>query len=395
MSHLDHRARRITVAAAATFVLLLGSNMPTPLYAVFAQQLDFGVFTLTAIYAAYFLALVPTLLGFGSLSDRFGRRPVVRAGLAVALVAALVFASADSLTALFVARVLQGVAVGLLSGALSATLVDASPRRGATVSTVSILAGGALGPLVGGLLARAVPGSPGAAFWIVVASSAVVLALTHTLPRERRPTADRSTRRAALPTAVWWGAAIAGLGWATAGLSLGLLPTALGVTLPNTSTFTATLLVTVMMGASAVTQLTLGATRLPLGTAGLVAVPLAAVTLTLGLALASLPVVAIGSVLSGVGLGCAFLGGMRIAAAAAAPPDRARALSIFFAVAYLATGVPTLAVGALSAVTGLLPAIVGFACAVVVVAVCLGLRAPAAPPQQRNGTRTHPHRAHM
>src|SRR5437764_12448915 len=65
-------------------VLMAGANLATPLYAVYAQRFHFSSLVLTAIFATYAFVLVPALILFGRLSDRFGRRPVILAGLAVA-----------------------------------------------------------------------------------------------------------------------------------------------------------------------------------------------------------------------------------------------------------------------------------------------------------------------
>ena len=54
--------------------------------------------------------LVPTLLVFGRVSDRFGRRPVIVAGMAAGAIGLLVFAAAQGTAWLFVARALQGLA---------------------------------------------------------------------------------------------------------------------------------------------------------------------------------------------------------------------------------------------------------------------------------------------
>jgi MFS family permease len=69
---------------AAWLVLMTGANVATPLYAVYAERFGFSSLVLTAIFATYAVVLVPSLILFGRLSDRFGRRPVVLAGLAVA-----------------------------------------------------------------------------------------------------------------------------------------------------------------------------------------------------------------------------------------------------------------------------------------------------------------------
>ena len=61
---------------AAWLVLMAGANLATPLYAVYAQTFGFSSLVLTTIFATYAVVLVPALILFGRLSDRFGRRPV-------------------------------------------------------------------------------------------------------------------------------------------------------------------------------------------------------------------------------------------------------------------------------------------------------------------------------
>jgi len=66
---------------AALFVMLMGSNMATPLYAVYRERYGFSAVELTLIFATYAGVLVPSLLLFGQLSDWLGRRPVIAVGL--------------------------------------------------------------------------------------------------------------------------------------------------------------------------------------------------------------------------------------------------------------------------------------------------------------------------
>src|SRR4051812_16893359 len=98
----------------AWLVVMMGVNLATPLYAVYAARFGFSSLVLTAIFAVYAFVLVPALLLFGGLSDRFGRRPVMLAGIAVACVGLALFAAARSTAWLFGARALQGLAVGLI-----------------------------------------------------------------------------------------------------------------------------------------------------------------------------------------------------------------------------------------------------------------------------------------
>src|ERR671939_1975901 len=118
------RARPLLTVWAAWFVLMAGANLATPLYAVYAGRFGFSSLVLTAIFATYAVVLVPALILFGRLSDRFGRRPVMLAGLAVACGGLVLFLAAQNVGWLFAARALQGLAVGTISSAATAALVE-------------------------------------------------------------------------------------------------------------------------------------------------------------------------------------------------------------------------------------------------------------------------------
>src|SRR5690242_2706184 len=146
---------------ASWLVLMAGANLATPLYAVYADRFGFSSLVLTLIFATYAIVLVPALVVFGRLSDRFGRRPVILVGLAVATVALVLFAAAESAGWLFAARALQGLAVGMVSGAATAALVELEPsgdrRRAALLAGLAQVVGSSLGALVAGALAEWAP----------------------------------------------------------------------------------------------------------------------------------------------------------------------------------------------------------------------------------------------
>ena len=99
----------------AFLILFVGTTIPTPLYRVYQEELHFSSGTLTLIFAIYVLFLLPSLLVFGRISDRVGRRTVLLFGFTVAALAAAIFAGAESLFSLFVARALQGIATGVVA----------------------------------------------------------------------------------------------------------------------------------------------------------------------------------------------------------------------------------------------------------------------------------------
>jgi DHA1 family tetracycline resistance protein-like MFS transporter len=127
----------------------------------------------------------------GSLSDRFGRRPVVllsNFGLGLDYV---LMALAPSLSWLFVGRVISGITSASVSTAF-AYIADMTPpeRRAAVFGKVGVAfgAGFILGPAIGGLLGDIDPRLP---FWAAAGLSFAntlygLLILPESLPRNRR-----------------------------------------------------------------------------------------------------------------------------------------------------------------------------------------------------------------
>jgi MFS family permease len=139
-------------------LVMAGTNLAAPLYAVYARLFGFSSLVITLVFATYAVVLIPSLVVFGSLSDRVGRRPVMLAGLATALAGLFVFDYAGSTGWLFAARALQGMAVGMVSGPATAALVELDPRRAqqrpALLASLAQAGGSMLGPLVAGFLAE-------------------------------------------------------------------------------------------------------------------------------------------------------------------------------------------------------------------------------------------------
>ena len=82
------------------------------------------------IFGVYAVAVLVSLLVFGSLSDHVGRRPLLLAALGSQVLVMLIFAFAGNLDVLLAARVLQGLATGAALGAIGAGLVDLHPSTG-------------------------------------------------------------------------------------------------------------------------------------------------------------------------------------------------------------------------------------------------------------------------
>src|ERR1700677_2973374 len=106
------RGAAFWLMAGVLFLLFFAAAAPSPLYGVYQAHWRFSAITLTAVFAAYAVLLLVTLLVFGSLSDYLGRRRVILPGLAMAAGACGLFLAADGVGLLFAARPLHRAAGG-------------------------------------------------------------------------------------------------------------------------------------------------------------------------------------------------------------------------------------------------------------------------------------------
>ena len=194
------RAASFWLVAGTTAALLAASSAPSPLYPVYQAEFGFSSITLTAIFAVYVLALLASLLTVGRLSDYLGRRPVLAAALVVEAAAMSVFLDAHGVTALFLARLVQGFATGAAIGVLGAYLLDLQPvtgsRLGSLVNSAAATGGLGLGAVLSGVLIQYAPEPTRLVFAILTATFVVLALTTLLLPEtvERKPGALAALR---------------------------------------------------------------------------------------------------------------------------------------------------------------------------------------------------------
>ena len=188
----DTARRLIPLLIAMSAVGPLSLNILVPalptLVAVFAT--DPGPIQLTI--SLYLVGLAVSQLALGPLSDRFGRRPVVLAGLALTALASIGAAFAANIGTLIVARLIQslGGSTGLVIGrAIIRDLVDRNRAASmlGLVTTVMVVVP-MTGPLIGGVLDTAF-GWQGIFLFIAALSLAVLAWAAFALP-ETRVTAE-------------------------------------------------------------------------------------------------------------------------------------------------------------------------------------------------------------
>lgn len=106
------------------------------------------------IYSAYFLGAFLMTLPAGLLSDRYGRVPVMRAGLTVTVISGLLLVVFSSPALVIASRILEGIGAGFFVAAAMAyvnSLVDHAKMSGYFMAALNL--GLVLGLVTGGVLA--------------------------------------------------------------------------------------------------------------------------------------------------------------------------------------------------------------------------------------------------
>ncbi|WP_417504682.1 MFS transporter [Microbacterium sp.] len=375
------------LAIVAQILMMVGASAPSPFYPVLAQDIGFEAIVISAVFAVYAVALLLTLLTAGSLSDHVGRRPVAIAGFLLLAGSMFLFWHADAVAMLFLARILQGVASGLLISALSATVLDFAPGGRAGVAALWNALSPGIGLALGALVSAVVLDVSGEALLDVFAplSSAYILLaalfflVPETAPRKPGVWASLSFRLS-IPPAIradfWRGAPAVIAGWATGGLFLSLGANIVRGELGGEAHVWQGLGVVLLAGVGAVTAFVLrkiaARSMVLFGTSALTVGTLLSL---IALGVGSLPFYLVAAAVTGMGFGTAFSGVVASLAPRIPATQRADTFAVIYLLAYLAFGVPAVIAGALVGVVGLEAVCVGYGIVVIALAgVAFGLR---------------------
>ncbi|MDX3233089.1 MFS transporter [Streptomyces sp. ME19-01-6] len=365
--------REVWLAAWPVTAVFILSNTATPLYVLWQKELGFSSGMLTVVFACYIVGLIAALLVAGVVSDRVGRKPVLLPALALGIVASVLFATAGSIVALAIARLLSGVAVGSIVSAGMAAVSDvAGPDRkrlAALLASTAMVLGAGLGPLLAGVLSETLPGPTVTVFLVEIALLALAVLVVVRMPL-RRPAGLVPLFRGSVRLPGAWvrvpsvpranrvhlllGIVVFAPGITSTSFVLSLGPSLLVDLLGTTSRVVAGATAFVMFTAATAVQFAVR--RLRVGvilSAGAASTVVAMAALALAVQLSSTPLLALAAVLAGAGQGMGQLGGLTLISAHVPAVRLAEANAALNVGGYVPAGLLPVAVGYLSDVVGL------------------------------------------
>jgi MFS family permease len=185
---------RLPVLFVTAFVDMVGLTMIMPLLPFYATDLGASATVVGLLVSAFSVAQLAVAPLWGRLSDRYGRRPAILAGLLLTSGAYVIFAFAGSVLVLLLSRLLQGLGGGTI-GVVQAYVADASSPEERTkslgwlsaVTSLGAVAGPAFGSLMISVGGMSAPGLAAAVLALLVAGFAA-----RYLGESRQPTPSGS-----------------------------------------------------------------------------------------------------------------------------------------------------------------------------------------------------------
>jgi MFS family permease len=179
VSGLNHIEKKAAFSLASIFgVRMLGLFMILPVFAIYGVQLTgYSPIWLGLAIGAYGLTQALLQIPMGILSDKFGRKPVILAGLLIFFLGSVIAATSDSIYGVVLGRAIQGM--GAIASTILALAADLSreEQRPKVMATIGMFIG--LSFTVAMVLGPIIADSFGLSglFWFIALLTLVAMAL--------------------------------------------------------------------------------------------------------------------------------------------------------------------------------------------------------------------------
>jgi DHA1 family tetracycline resistance protein-like MFS transporter len=165
--------RPLLVIFLTIFVNLVGFGIIVPLLPFYAERFGASGLTIGLLFGIFSLCQLVASPVLGAASDRYGRRPVLIFSLAGTVLSFVMLAMAQTITMLFIARIVDGLSGGNISTARAYVADVTEPKdrsRAFGIIGAAFGLGFILGPALSGILA---PVSYTAPIWAAAVITAV------------------------------------------------------------------------------------------------------------------------------------------------------------------------------------------------------------------------------
>src|ERR1700723_4723204 len=167
---------------AGAMLIAASSSAVTPLYRLYQESMHLPPFWITIVFAVYVASLLTALLTVGGLSDYVGRRPVILAALLLNAAAMILFSEARDVGQLILARMVQGLCVGIGTTAMGAAILDTNRARGPLLNSITAFLGMTAGSLGAAALITFAPDPLHTVYEVLLGWTALMIVLLYVMP---------------------------------------------------------------------------------------------------------------------------------------------------------------------------------------------------------------------
>lgn len=362
------------ILALSLFVTTYAVNLQAPLYSAYAENSQVNASAVTIAFAAYVAGLMPTLILFGGMSDRIGRRMPIAMALCLGVVGTVLLVLVPTWPSLVLARLLLGISTGFATTAGTAYMAELFRQDRTRQATLLVTSATSLG-FGGGALATGLcltyqgPSMMPASFIALFVAAPLLALAVLALPRVDTPRPVAMLRLPVFPEATWrFGTALA-LAWSATGMTIAVVP--LQLEAQGLGAYTGIVIFLAIFAGFLSQPLARKLGNKTALSVGFALVPLGFLTLLMGVWVESIWLVLVGTAItSSASYGFTYLSSLA-EFAMRAPDNRARAAAGLFVYAYVGFSLPTIGSGALADRFGLLTAMNVFAVLLVTITLAV------------------------
>lgn len=363
-------------------MMAASANLPAPLFPIYQSHFYLNNFDLTLLFAIYTACMLPSLLISTSLVKRNGTKSVVFTGVILAIISALIFAITKNAWMLYLARAIEGIALGNFMGTSNGLLIKNSSHmsKALALSGIMTLLGFGLGPFISGLIAQYSPFNPYVLPYIVLiillALSALILI---TIPKGDEVLNKKEKIRFSLgipnnskmlfllficPTVF--------IMLALNGVVISLIPIFVHTVLKSNNLSYSGILLLIFLGGGFIVQFI----RIPNDKTKRIQLGLILLIIGTWLVIESglkvnMILLFIGMIILAIGNGLTFQSSIQLAGMLSTPEESSSVISTYYLAGYTGMAIPTIGIGVLSVILSLISSLVIFGIIITILGVVL------------------------